>query len=250
MHTEVAERSGGLIVTVGDLVLVIGVHPSPVIANTAFLRPERNGVASEPEAILEEVVERFGAIGQGAGLLTAEHADAALDDAAEAAGWDLVLTLPGMVADQLAPIERAEATLTWVEAESDLVRFRGVVQDGFAEDDEDIRGMVAAVFDKVHSVESPGVRAAVVSTEGKDAASATIYLHEGVAVIAWVATVPVFRRRGLGALATVAVTNAGFELGADTAFLMASPMGRSVYQRLGFRTVTQYRIWLPPPANR
>ncbi len=47
MHKEVAERSGGLIVNAGDLVLVMGVHPSPVIANTAFLRPERDGVVSE-----------------------------------------------------------------------------------------------------------------------------------------------------------------------------------------------------------
>ncbi len=251
MHEMVAERSGGLVVTVGDLVLVMGVHPSPVIANTAFVRANREDVASDPVGILAEILERFRAVGHGVGLLTADHADAALDAAAEAAEWELAGTFPGMVADRVDdPIPRPETTLRWVETEGDLARFRRVIQDGFAEDDEDVRGMVTAVFANQRSVAAPGVRAALVSAEGRDAAAATVYLHEGIAGIGWVATVPEFRKRGLGGLVTEAVTNAGFQGGADTAFLMASKMGEPVYRRLGFQTVTQYRIWFPPPRDQ
>jgi ribosomal protein S18 acetylase RimI-like enzyme len=182
-------------------------------------------------------------------LLTADHVGAAFDDAARADGWELAFSAPGMIAEQVAePPRPDDAELTWVENAHDLARFRRVVQEGFA-DDEDEREMIDAVFAAVRSVEAPGVRAVIASTQGEDAAAAVVYLHEGVATVGWVGTVPRFRRRGLGGIVTAAAANAGFELGADTAFLIASEMGEPVYRRIGFRTVEDYRFWLPPGST-
>jgi len=61
-----------------------------------------------------------------------------------------------------------------------------------------------------------------------------------------VATVPQHRRRGLGTVVTAALTEAAFAHGADIVCLQASPMGRPVYERMGFETITSYRIWIPP----
>ncbi len=55
-----------------------------------------------------------------------------------------------------------------------------------------------------------------------------------------------FRRRGLGAAITAAVLAAGRNAGCSTGVLQASPMGRPVYDRMGFETVTHYHHFAPP----
>ena len=47
---EIAERSGGRVEDLGDFVLVIGVHPSWVIANVAFPRAGRDGGRTDSAA--------------------------------------------------------------------------------------------------------------------------------------------------------------------------------------------------------
>jgi ribosomal protein S18 acetylase RimI-like enzyme len=248
-HEEIAERSGGRVETVGDFRLVIGVHPSWVIANVVFPRVGAAGPIIDARAQLREVLDRYRATGNGVHLLTADHSDPVFDDAARAEGWELAFSAPGMIAEQVEdPRSPGDAELTWVESADDLARFRRVERDGFA-DDEDERGMIDALFAEVRSVEPPVMRAVIASIEGEDAAAAAVYLHEVVATIGMVGTVPRFRRRGLGGLVTAAAANAGFAEGADTAFLIASEMGEPVYRRIGFRTIEDYRFWLPPPAQ-
>ena len=65
-------------------------------------------------------------------------------------------------------------------------------------------------------------------------------------MIGWVATLPAFRRRGLGTLVTAAAADALFESGMTGVALQASPDGLPVYEQMGFREVTRYAIWLPP----
>ena len=48
-HAEIARRSGGRVETLGDLLAVIGVHPSWVIANVAFPRLDRAGPVDDAE---------------------------------------------------------------------------------------------------------------------------------------------------------------------------------------------------------
>lgn len=52
-----------------------------------------------------------------------------------------------------------------------------------------------------------------------------------------VATLPAFRRRGIGEALTTACIRFGADNGARGAFLQASAMGRPVYERMGFREV-------------
>ena len=55
-----------------------------------------------------------------------------------------------------------------------------------------------------------------------------------------------FRRRGLGAAITTVVLAAGKDVGCAIGVLQASPMGRPVYERMGFGTVTQYHSFSAP----
>lgn len=79
-------------------------------------------------------------------------------------------------------------------------------------------------------------------------ATAMVYESDGVASLQWVGTVPAGRTTGLGALVTVATTNLAFAHGASSCSLQASPMGESVYRRLGYETVYHYEEYVRWPA--
>ena len=59
--------------------------------------------------------------------------------------------------------------------------------------------------------------------------------------IQYVATPDRFRRRGLATALLRAILAGAYASGARTATLQASPDGRPVYERLGFRTVATLR---------
>jgi predicted acetyltransferase len=73
----------------------------------------------------------------------------------------------------------------------------------------------------------------------------TIVSH-GVAGIYWVGSLEQARGKGLGRAVTAAATNAGFELGAEIASLQASPMGKPIYEAMGYETVFDYRLFMSP----
>jgi hypothetical protein len=60
-----------------------------------------------------------------------------------------------------------------------------------------------------------------------------------------VATPEAFRGRGHGGAVTQQAVLAGLSAGASVAYLQSSPMGYSVYQRLGFETVEHWQQWMP-----
>ncbi len=61
-----------------------------------------------------------------------------------------------------------------------------------------------------------------------------------------IATIESARRRGLGAAITERVAADGAAAGCDVAILQSSPMGRPIYERLGYRTVVEYDGWIEP----
>jgi hypothetical protein len=64
-----------------------------------------------------------------------------------------------------------------------------------------------------------------------------------------VATPAEHRRHGYASSLVFQAAQEAFRAGTTLAYLQASPMGSSVYQRLGFRTVEHYRILSRPPAG-
>jgi ribosomal protein S18 acetylase RimI-like enzyme len=58
-----------------------------------------------------------------------------------------------------------------------------------------------------------------------------------------VGTLPAARRLGVGAALTWAAVVAGREWGYDTVVLQSSAMGFSLYEAMGFRTVTPYTVF-------
>ena len=94
-----------------------------------------------------------------------------------------------------------------------------------------------------------GVVAFLGEVDGEPAAIAMTIVTDGVAGIYWVGSLPTARGKGLGRAVTAAATNAGFGLGADLASLQASPMGRPIYEAMGYRTIYAYRLLATPPPG-
>jgi ribosomal protein S18 acetylase RimI-like enzyme len=80
--------------------------------------------------------------------------------------------------------------------------------------------------------------------EGRPVATALGFTLDGVVGIYNVATLPAARRRGAGRAATEAAMAEAAAHGATAALLESSAMGRSVYERLGFREVGTVTILL------
>lgn len=91
---------------------------------------------------------------------------------------------------------------------------------------------------------SEGLSLFVGRLEGRVVGTASLYDRDGVAGLYAVSTAEGYRRRGIGAAISVAAVQAGRERGLRVATLQSSALGRSLYERLGFETVSAYRIFV------
>jgi GNAT superfamily N-acetyltransferase len=76
--------------------------------------------------------------------------------------------------------------------------------------------------------------------EGRAVATATAFVSDGFVGVYGVATLAEVRGRGYGEAVTWAATRCRPSLPAT---LQASDMGKSVYERMGFRTMTTFDVW-------
>jgi GNAT superfamily N-acetyltransferase len=82
--------------------------------------------------------------------------------------------------------------------------------------------------------------------DGEPAGIAMTLVSHGIAGIYWVGATGRARGRGLGTAVTAAAVEAGLEMGPEIASLQASPMGESLYLRMGFETIYECRLYASP----
>jgi len=81
---------------------------------------------------------------------------------------------------------------------------------------------------------------------GQPVANSALIASQRVAGVANVATLASHRGRGIGEAMTAHVIRRGRAFGCIMASLQASEMGKPVYERMGFRTVCEYRTFHRP----
>lgn len=80
--------------------------------------------------------------------------------------------------------------------------------------------------------------------EGRPVASAALVLEAGVAGVYAIATITEARHRGIGRYMTQLPLIEARSRGYEVAVLQASPMGFPIYDRLGFRVIGRYGLYL------
>ena len=174
-------------------------------------------------------------------------APADLGEVLVAAGFEDAGSEPAMamrLTGPLAPVS-SDLSIEVVADDAALDRYRQVLADGFGEGPTEA-DWVTSVFRSI-GASSGRWRHFVGSVDGEPVATSTILRTGAVAGVYFVATRPAFRRRGFGTAITAHALDDARSSGARTAILGSSPMGKRIYERLGFREYFEYRLFEARP---
>ena len=244
--------SGGALLESGGAVLCAGGTWIPVVANGAF----RSDDSLSGTALVTAADSFFAGLSRG---YTVKVRDSGEDEDLRLACVEAGLEVFGDPVPEMicrTPLDDTPAidgvTVRVIDDEAGLHDFIAVNAEAYA-----TYGMppevLTELFDEAPAVLQDAAASIVVARrDDEPVAAAMVYASDGVASLQWVGTVPAARAAGLGAFVTVALTNLAFEEGASSCSLQASPMGASVYTRLGYETAYHYSEYVrwPKPAER
>lgn len=106
-----------------------------------------------------------------------------------------------------------------------------------------------ALIERDQSTLSPELWRYLGLLDGEPVAASSIGLTDGVAGLYAVATLPEYRRQGLGTAVTQVPLQEAQKLGFKVAVLQATQAGYPVYKRLGFVDVAPIGLYLWPPRG-
>lgn len=133
------------------------------------------------------------------------------------------------------------------------LEYRGVDSKELRQTAADINGVSYGVSDEMarealdsEALWGEGCFGYVAYFNGKSVATSTTYVRNGYLYVALVATLPEFRSRSFAkAITSHSINEASRASGLARTILHATPMARSMYELLGFRTVTTFPMFLP-----
>jgi GNAT superfamily N-acetyltransferase len=234
------QSAGGIVEWEGGELVFLDAHPLPLLSG---VMRETGGPAGK---LIARADALFAERGRGWTAYVRPD-DSELERAAAEAGLQKVMDYPEMVCRERLPVPEPPVgvelrRVTDAEQASDYwsVCGRAYVSLGFPPD----------VFDSWPDLfELNNVAGWVAYDGGEPVTTAMVVVTGIVGMVAWVATLETSRGRGLAALCTVRATNAAFERGAELASLQASPMGHSLYRRLGYEDLFDYGLYVRAPAS-
>ena len=225
-----------------------GTPEHPVISNAVF-RIDDDADAGE---LIAHAKDFFGARGRGFSLWVRgeEAGDQDLVAAATEAGMQQVYAMPEMILSHRVetpePREGAELRRLTVE-DAGGKDFWEIASSSYVDIGWPPENL--AVYEDQAGLAGEDVVSFIAYLDGKPVSIAMTIVSHGVAGIYWVGSLKEARGKGLARATTAAATNAGFDLGADIASLQASPMGKPIYQEMGYETIFDYRLLMSPPPS-
>jgi GNAT superfamily N-acetyltransferase len=171
-----------------------------------------------------------------------DGASPAVDAALRGAGLILRADLPGMVLDLAGyapPDPPEDVTIERVADDATFTIWADVVGRAFGDSAFALSASVGAFRSLGWSDDAP-FRHYLARLGGAWVGASTLSVGGGVAGLANIAAVPEARGRGVGTAAAAAALVEASSLGLDVAALSAVPLGRPVYEKLGFRTVGRH----------
>ncbi len=156
-------------------------------------------------------------------------------------GLRLADQLPGMVLNPIGEVPPVPSDLKIVDCDAgSLAAHQEVIATSF--------GMPLSL---AHDLLTPGLldgglRGYVGYVDGRAVVTSALIESDGVAGVYNVATLPEYRKRGLGEAMTWHAVREGLMRGCVIGSLQASEMGRPVYARMGFRDIARYETYVLP----
>jgi ketosteroid isomerase-like protein len=199
----------------------------------------------DADALIEEADAFYAPRGLGYSLWLRDHADGALASALETRGFGEWLSLPAMalLGDRGTRCAPDGLRIRRVRDDAGRRGFAHVTAEAYSTYGSP-RAVVADMFATVESLCAPHIQGFVGWVGDDPVAAAAVYVTHGVGGIDWVGTVEGQRGKRYAEAVTWAAIREGFRLGAAFANLQASPMGRAVYERMGFITPSRYRLFV------
>lgn len=227
---EVAEHDG-LLVTATRL-------PDETL-NVAFAP----GAVTDPDGALAWFEGWFAERGLAPGIELRVGEHPALEARLAERGYTVVVRRPAMalVPPAVPAAAAPRVTVRAVTDDADLAAFQAVQAEVFG-----IAPDVVTEFLPRRAVETPGVAFLLGWHDDVPCATAATVVSEHGAGIVGVATLPAYRRRGIGRAVTAAAVEAGAAEGAGLAWLYPSAMARPLYEGLGFRALDDVQVWVAP----
>jgi GNAT superfamily N-acetyltransferase len=164
-----------------------------------------------------------------------------VDAALRAMGLELVASRPAMAmrVDDVAPPQVPGGVEILRVTDPQLLADLVEVEVGAFETDRIVaEGLLAA-----SQLRLPNVRLYAAIADDRAVAQAVTNTQRGAVGVFGVATLPEYRRRGIGtAITAFAIDDVRDE--ADLAWLQSTDMGRPLYERMGFRPVSDWDVWV------
>jgi GNAT superfamily N-acetyltransferase len=196
---------------------------------------------ADPEAAIDEAAAWYGSLRLPWLLRVRARMDDATERAAEAAGMRYTDELPAMVLQNLAEAPAADGPVR-IERVCDAAGaalFSCVCIEAF-----DMPVHLGAIFTPA-LLDATGVEEYIGYAGEEPVATALLACTGEVAGIYNIGTLAGWRGRGIGEAMTRHAIEQGRRAGCAIASLQASEMGRPVYERMGFRTLSHYRTFAP-----
>jgi ribosomal protein S18 acetylase RimI-like enzyme len=239
---EMVRWSDGRIVEERGPLLVSG--PSPYLRVAIRCDPAVDGAA-----VVARATEFFAAEPTGFIIVVRGPDDEDIERAALArgfrAGWtERPMALTGPPSPGTVP---AEVEVRVVADRAAVVDYGRVV--ALANDDAGERERAPLLFHD-ETIIAPHIAAFVAYLADEPVACAMTLVSHRIAGVFYVATVEHARRRGLGDALTRMAARAGFDMGADAAWLGASELGAALYRRIGFEDLGSTLVELESPTGQ
>jgi GNAT superfamily N-acetyltransferase len=228
---SIAERSGGSIWEDGDvLAAVFPIAPERSVFNSVFFEDGERLLAS-----LDRIAAAYEQAGVRAWTVWVPEAEESVARGLADAGH-LLDAEPRAMAMEISelqapqPVEAIE-----LREEPDMAEVARLNEIAY--------GWAPGEFEAVSRSGGPDTFAHFASIEGETVGTTVAWDHADDAQIAWVATLPEARGRGVASqLMAQAVAEAG-RRGRRTTTLVATKLGRPVYEKLGYREFGAIQMW-------
>jgi GNAT superfamily N-acetyltransferase len=231
-----ARYSVGGAVEEGPGLVLISSAAADSMGNPAFVtRPPQ-----DPAALVGRATSFFRAHHVPWILITFPEATDAMTPSASAAGLRDQGAFPGMVLDPIPERIPPPPTDFLVERATTLDQLELIERTG------------AKAYGKPYSapdegwLRSPEMSLYLGRYRGEPVSLGALIVAHEVAGVAYIGTVDGFRRRGFAEAVVWQLVAEGRQRGCDVSYLWATPMGRTVYEGMGFRRLLDYHIWSSP----